>query len=576
MHKALCQIKKACAKANAEIGAMKPEIAQAISEACGKVIAGGYEKEFPLDMWPGGGYTCVNMNVNEVIGNLANEILTGHKGQDMVHPNTHVNMAQSTNDTIPSATHLAIAPRLDKIVCEAEKLADAFDAKSDDEKAQLPELAGVPIAIKDMIVTKGIETTAASKILEGWVPPYDATVIEKLKAAGMPLLGKTNLDEFAQGSSTEHSAYQTTHNPWDTERVPGGSGGGSAAAVAAFEAPLALGTDTGGSIRQPGSLTGTVGVKPTYGGVSRFGAIAMASSLDQIGPCSRTVLDAALLQEVIGGHDKRDSTSIPEGPRPMVAAAREGMKRDLKGLKVGLIKELGGEGFQPGVMARFNEGVKKLEEMGAEITEVSLPHLPYSLGAYYIIMPSEVSSNLARYDGMRYGLRVMPPTGVPQTAANMMAYTREAGFGDEVKRRIILGTYALSAGYYDAWYGSAQKVRTLIIEDFKKAFEQVDVLVAPTSPSTAIKFGEKMDDPLAMYMNDIATIPANLAGVPAMSIPAGLSDDGLPVGFQFIAPQQRDEVMYKPAAALEAALEDSWNGPIWQSLKTPWLDGLSK
>lgn len=459
---------------------------------------------------------------------------------------------------------------------QALEQADAFDAKSDEDKAQMPELAGVPIAIKDMIVTKGIETTAASKILEGWVPPYDATVIEKLKAAGMPLLGKTNLDEFAQGSSTEHSAYQTTHNPWDTERVPGGSGGGSAAAVAAFEAPLALGTDTGGSIRQPGSLTGTVGVKPTYGGVSRFGAIAMASSLDQIGPCSRTVLDSALLQEVIGGHDKRDSTSIPEGPRPMVAAAREGMKRDLKGLKVGLIKELGGEGFQPGVMARFNEGVKKLEEMGEEVIEVSLPHLPYSLGAYYIIMPSEVSSNLARYDGMRYGLRVMPPAGVSQTAANMMAYTREAGFGDEVKRRIILGTYALSAGYYDAWYGSAQKVRTLIIDDFKKAFEKVDVLVGPTSPVTAFKFGEKTEDPMAMYAIDITTIPANLAGVPAMSIPAGLSDDGLPVGFQFLAPQQRDEVMYKPAAALEAALEESWNGPIWQSLKTPWLDGLDK
>ena len=437
--------------------------------------------------------------------------------------------------------------------------ADAFDAKSAEDKAALPELAGVPIAIKDMIVTKGIETTAASKILEGWVPPYDATVIEKLKAAGMPILGKTNLDEFAQGSSTEHSAYQTTHNPWDTERVPGGSGGGSASAVAAFEAPIALGTDTGGSIRQPGALTGTVGVKPTYGGVSRFGAIAMASSLDQIGPVSRTVLDSALLQEIIGGHDKRDSTSIPEGPRPMVAAAREGAKRDLKGMKVGLIKELGGDGFQPGVEARFNEAVDKLKEMGAEVVEVSVPHIGYSLGAYYIIMPSEVSSNLARYDG-----------------ANMMAYTREAGFGDEVKRRIILGTYALSAGYYDAWYGSAQKVRTLIIEDFKKAFEQVDVLVAPTSPSTAFKFGEKMDDPLAMYMNDIATIPANLAGVPAMSIPAGLSDDGLPVGFQFIAPQQRDEVMYKPAAALEAALEDSWNGPIWNDLKTPWLDGLGK
>ncbi|OZG69541.1 Asp-tRNA(Asn)/Glu-tRNA(Gln) amidotransferase subunit GatA [Bifidobacterium eulemuris] len=453
----------------------------------------------------------------------------------------------------------------------AREQADAFDTKSADEKAALPELAGVPIAIKDMIVTKGIETTAASKILEGWVPPYDATVIEKLKAAGMPILGKTNLDEFAQGSSTEHSAYGPTHNPWDTERVPGGSGGGSASAVAAFEAPLALGTDTGGSIRQPGALTGTVGVKPTYGGVSRFGAIAMASSLDQIGPVTRTVLDSALLQEIIGGHDKRDSTSIPEGPRPMAAAAREGMKRDLKGLKVGLVKELGGEGFQPGVEARFNEAVALLESMGAQVTEVSCPHFPYALGAYYIIMPSEVSSNLARYDGMRYGLRVMPPAGVPSTAANMMAYTREAGFGDEVKRRIILGTYALSAGYYDAWYGSAQKVRTLIIDDFNKAFEQCDVLVSPTSPSTAFKFGEKMDDPLAMYMNDIATIPANLAGMPAMSIPAGLSDDGLPVGFQLIAPQQRDEVMYKPAAALEAALEEQWGGPIWQSLNTPWL-----
>ncbi|MDE5640147.1 Asp-tRNA(Asn)/Glu-tRNA(Gln) amidotransferase subunit GatA [Bifidobacterium castoris] len=455
--------------------------------------------------------------------------------------------------------------------------ADAFDDLSDDDKAELPELAGVPIAIKDMIVTKGIETTAASRILEGWIPPYDATVIEKLKAAHMPILGKTNLDEFAQGSSTEHSAFQRTSNPWDVERVPGGSGGGSAAAVGAFEAPLALGTDTGGSIRQPGALTGTVGVKPTYGGVSRFGAIAMASSLDQIGPVSRTVLDSALLQEIIGGHDRRDSTSIPEGPRPMVAAARDGLNnRDLKGMKVGLVKELNGDGFQPGVEARFHEAVKKLESMGAEVVEVSCPHFKYALGAYYIIMPSEVSSNLARYDGMRYGLRVMPPEDVPQTAANMMAYTREAGFGDEVKRRIILGTYALSAGYYDAWYGSAQKVRTLIIDDFRKAFEQADVLVSPTSPSTAFKFGEKMDDPLAMYMNDIATIPANLAGVPAMSIPAGLSDDGLPVGFQFIAPQQRDEVMYKPAAALEAALEECWNGPIWQSLRTPWLDGLNK
>ena len=459
---------------------------------------------------------------------------------------------------------------------QALEQADAIDKRlAAGETEGMSELAGVPIAIKDMIVTKGIPTTAASRILEGWVPPYDATVVEKIKAAGLPILGKTNLDEFAQGSSTEHSAYKSTHNPWDTERVPGGSGGGSASAVAAFEAPLALGTDTGGSIRQPGALTGTVGVKPTYGGVSRFGAIAMASSLDQIGPVSRSVLDSALLQELIGGYDRRDSTSIPKPVPPLATAAREGMKRDLKGMKVGLVKELGGEGYQPGVEARFNEGVRLLEDMGAEVVEVSCPHFPYALAAYYIIMPSEVSSNLARYDGMRYGMRVMPPEGVERTAANMMSATREAGFGDEVKRRIILGIYALSAGYYDAWYGSAQKVRTLIIRDFEQAFEKADVLVSPTSPTTAFKFGDKMDDPLAMYLNDVATIPANMAGSPAMSIPAGLSDDGLPVGFQFFAPQMRDEVMYKPAAALEAALQEQWGGPVFKDLKAPWLDGLT-
>ncbi|NEG70300.1 Asp-tRNA(Asn)/Glu-tRNA(Gln) amidotransferase subunit GatA [Bifidobacterium choloepi] len=459
---------------------------------------------------------------------------------------------------------------------EALEQADAFDKLSADEKAAMPELAGVPIAVKDMIVTKGIETTAASKILEGWVPPYDSTVVERLKAAGMPILGKTNLDEFAMGSSTEHSAFQNTANPWNTGCVPGGSGGGSAAAVAAFEAPLALGTDTGGSIRQPGAFTGTVGVKPTYGGVSRYGAIAMASSLDQIGPATRSVLDSALLYEIIGGHDLRDSTSIPAGPRPAAAAAREGARRDLKGMKVGLIREISGTGdaFEPEVTAHFNACVKMLEDMGAEVIEVSVPRIDYSLGAYYIVMPSEASSNLARYDGMRYGLRVMPPAGVPQTAANMMSATREAGFGDEVKRRIILGTYALSAGYYDAWYGSAQKVRTLIIDDFNKAFEQADVLVCPTAPTTAFEFGSKIDDPMAMYVNDIATIPANLAGLPAMSIPSGVASNGLPTGFQFVAPQQKDEVMYKAAAALEAALEDSWNGPVWQKMNTPWLDGL--
>jgi aspartyl-tRNA(Asn)/glutamyl-tRNA(Gln) amidotransferase subunit A len=479
----------------------------------------------------------------------------------------HLNVIDSAEPSIQAFLKVAGDTAL-------EQAEDSDKRRAAGEK--LPELAGVPIAVKDMIVTKGIETTAASKILEGWVPPYDATVVSKLKKAGMPILGKTNLDEFAQGSSTEHSAYHPTNNPWDTDRVPGGSGGGSAAAVASFEAPLALGTDTGGSIRQPGALTGTVGVKPTYGGVSRFGAIAMASSLDQIGPVSRTVLDSALLHETIGGYDERDSTSIPEQLPAIVKAAREGAKRDLKGMKIGVVKEISGEGFQPGVQARFDESLKLLEEMGAQIVDVSAPHFPYSLGAYYIIMPSEVSSNLARYDGMRYGLRVMPPAGVPQTAANMMAYTREAGFGDEVKRRIILGTYALSAGYYDAWYGSAQKVRTLIIRDFAAAFEKVDVLVSPTSPTTAFKFGEQINDPLTMYLNDVATIPANLGGVPAMSIPAGLSDDGLPVGFQFFAPQKRDDVMYKPAAALEAALNDKWKAPIWSELKTPWLDSANQ
>lgn len=455
---------------------------------------------------------------------------------------------------------------------EALAQADDVDKKlASGDAESLPELAGVPVAIKDMIVTKGIPTTAASKILEGWIPPYDATVVEKLKAAGMPILGKTNLDEFAQGSSTEHSAFKRTCNPWDTDCVPGGSGGGSAAAVGAFESPLALGTDTGGSIRQPSALTGTVGVKPTYGGVSRYGAIAMASSLDQVGPVARTVLDAALLQKVIGGYDRRDSTSIPKPIPPLAQAAREGARMDLHGMKVGLVKELGGKGYQPDVEARFNEGVQLLQDMGAEVVEVSCPHFSYALAAYYIIMPSEVSSNLARYDGMRYGLRVMPPEGMEQTAANMMAVTREAGFGDEVKRRIILGIYALSAGYYDAWYGSAQKVRTLIIRDLEAAFKQADVLISPASPTTAFKFGERMDDPLAMYLSDVATIPANMAGSPAMSIPAGLSKDGLPVGFQFFAPQMRDDVMYKPAAALEAALEKQWGGSIYQSLKTPWL-----
>ncbi|OUM44275.1 Asp-tRNA(Asn)/Glu-tRNA(Gln) amidotransferase subunit GatA [Arthrobacter sedimenti] len=433
----------------------------------------------------------------------------------------------------------------------------------------LHPLAGVPIAVKDLIVTKGQPTTAGSKILEGWQSPYDATVVRKLRAAKMPILGKTNLDEFAMGSSTEHSAYGPTRNPWDLDRIPGGSGGGSAAAVAAFEAPLALGTDTGGSIRQPGAVTGTVGVKPTYGGVSRYGAIAMASSLDQIGPVSRTVLDSALLHEVIGGHDPHDSTSLTDPVGALVEAARMGQ---VDGMRIGVIKELQGEGYQAGVLTRFHESLELLRSAGAEIVEVSCPNFRYALGAYYLIMPSEASSNLAKYDGVRFGLRVVPD-GAP-TIERVMGATRAAGFGHEVKRRIILGTYALSAGYYDAYYGSAQKVRTLIQRDFAAAFEQADVLISPTAPTTAFKLGEKLDDPLAMYLNDVATIPANMAGVPGLSLPGGLADeDGLPVGIQLLAPARQDARLYRVGAVLESMLEETWGGPLLA--QAPAIPGIA-
>jgi aspartyl-tRNA(Asn)/glutamyl-tRNA(Gln) amidotransferase subunit A len=418
-------------------------------------------------------------------------------------------------------------------------------------------LAGVPIAVKDVLTTKGLPTTCGSRILEGWVPPYDATVVGRLRAAGMPILGKTNMDEFAMGSSTEHSAYGPTHNPWDLTRIPGGSGGGSSAVVAAYEAPLAIGTDTGGSIRQPASVTGTVGVKPTYGGVSRYGLVALASSLDQAGPCTRTVLDAALLHSVIGGHDPMDSTSIDAPVPAVVEAAR---RAEVKGLRVGVIKELGGDGYQAGVRARFDESVALLQDAGAEVVEVSCPSFDYALAAYYLILPSEASSNLARFDAMRYGLRVLPD-GDP-SAETVMAASRDAGFGAEVKRRIILGTYALSSGYYDAYYGSAQKVRTLIANDFAAAFGQVDVLASPTSPTTAFKFGDKLDNPLAMYAQDVATIPANLAGVPGISLPSGVAGDGLPTGIQFLAPAMADERLYNVGAALERMLLDQWGSPI--------------
>jgi aspartyl-tRNA(Asn)/glutamyl-tRNA(Gln) amidotransferase subunit A len=417
-------------------------------------------------------------------------------------------------------------------------------------------LAGVPLGLKDVVASKGLPTTCGSKILAGWIPPYDATLVTNLRNAGIPILGKTNMDEFAMGSSTEHSAYGPTHNPWDLERIPGGSGGGSSACIAAFEAPLAIGTDTGGSIRQPAAVTGTVGVKPTYGGVSRYGLVALASSLDQAGPCARTVLDTALLHSVIAGYDPKDSTSINKPVPAVVQAAKRG---DIKGMRIGVVKELGGEGYQTGVQTRFDETVAIIESLGAEVVEVSCPNFPYALAAYYLILPSECSSNLAKFDGIRFGLRVGDDGS--KSVEQVMSETRAAGFGDEVIRRIILGTYALSAGYYDAYYGQAQKIRTLIARDFEAAFTKVDVLISPTAPTTAFKIGEKLDDPLAMYLNDIATIPVNLAGLPGMSLPIGLApEDNLPVGLQIMAPAMADDRLYNVGAAIERALFEKWGG----------------
>ena len=438
------------------------------------------------------------------------------------------------------------------------KAAEVDAKRSRGEK--LGPLAGVPLALKDVFTTRGIPTTAGSKILEGWKPPYDATVTRKLKEADIVILGKTNMDEFAMGSSTENSAYGPTHNPWDLTRVPGGSGGGSAASLAAYQAPLAIGTDTGGSIRQPGAVTGTVGVKPTYGQVSRYGLIAFSSSLDQGGPCARTVLDAALLHAAIAGHDPMDATSIDQPVPDVVAAAK---CADVKGMKIGVVKQFDGDGYQDGVRQRFHESVDLLRELGATVVEVDCPSFDYALGAYYLIAPSECSSNLARFDAMRFGLRAGDDGehGVEE----VMALTRAAGFGPEVKRRIMLGTYALSSGYYDAYYGSAQQVRTLIMRDFDKAFAECDVLVSPTTPTTAFKIGERADDPMAMYLADLCTIPTNLAGNAGMSVPCGLaSEDGLPVGLQIIAPAMADDRLYRVGSAVEAALLDRWGHPLLQ------------
>src|SRR5271154_960201 len=419
----------------------------------------------------------------------------------------------------------------------------------------LGPLAGVPVAVKDVFTTIGMPTTCGSRILEGWHPPYESTVTRRLRQAGAVIVGKTNMDEFAMGSSTENSAFGPSHNPWDLGKTPGGSSGGSAAAVAAYEAPLAIGTDTGGSIRQPAAVCGIVGTKPTYGGSSRYGVVAFASSLDTPGPFGRTVLDAALLHEAMSGHDPMDSTSIDAPVPPVVAAARHG---DVAGLRIGVVTDLSGEGYQTGVMSRFTEAVEVLESLGAKVTELSCPHFKDALPAYYLTAPSECSSNLARFDGMRYGLR----TGTG-SAEEIMAETRAAGFGAEVKRRIMLGTYALSSGYYDAYYGKAQQVRTLIIADFDAAFSQVDVLVSPVTPTPAFRLGERTDDPMAMYLADLCTIPTNLAGNAAISVPCGLADeDGLPVGLQVMAPALADDRLYRVAAAAEAAFTGLWGQPL--------------
>jgi aspartyl-tRNA(Asn)/glutamyl-tRNA(Gln) amidotransferase subunit A len=449
-----------------------------------------------------------------------------------------------TDETYHAFLHVAAdealgrAARIDAAVAAGESLPSA--------------LAGVPVALKDVFTTTNMPTTCGSKILEGWTSPYDSTVTVRLRAAGLPIVGKTNMDEFAMGSSTENSAYGPTRNPWNTDRVPGGSGGGSAAALAAFQAPLAIGSDTGGSIRQPAALTATVGVKPTYGTVSRYGLIACASSLDQGGPCARTVLDTALLHQVIAGHDPKDSTSVDAAVPDVVAAARAGAGGDLEGVRIGVVKQLRGDGYQSGVLASFNAAVEQLTALGAEVSEVDCPHFDYSLPAYYLILPSEVSSNLARFDAMRYGLRVGDDG--THSAEEVMALTRAAGFGPEVKRRIMIGTYALSAGYYDAYYNQAQKVRTLIARDLDEAYQKVDVLISPATPTTAFPLGEKVDDPLAMYLFDLCTLPLNLAGHCGMSVPSGLSaDDNLPVGLQIMAPALADDRLYRVGAAYEAA-----------------------
>ncbi len=442
--------------------------------------------------------------------------------------------------------------------------ARAIDARRAAGEALGP-LAGVPIGVKDNFCTTDFPTTCGSKMLDGWVPPYDSTVVTRLREAGLIIVGKTNMDEFAMGSSTETSYFGVTRNPWDTDRIPGGSGGGSSAAVSSYMVPIAVGSDTGGSIRQPGSVTGTIGVKPTYGGVSRYGLVAMASSLDQPGPVARTTEDAALLQQIIGGYDPHDSASINQPVPDLLTASQAD---DLAGVRIGIVTEFQGEGYEPGVLERFREAVEVLRAAGAQIVEVSCPAFAYALPAYYLIQPAELSSNLARFDGMRYGLRAGDDGST--SAEQVMNLSREEGFGREAKRRIIIGTYALAAGYYDAYYGSAQKVRSLIQQDFDNAFGQVDVLISPTTPTVAFKIGERTADPMSMYLADLCTIPSNMAGNASASFPAGLSE-GLPVGLQVMAPPMEDARLYRVGGVLERALEAQWGGPLLDQMNQ--IDG---
>jgi aspartyl-tRNA(Asn)/glutamyl-tRNA(Gln) amidotransferase subunit A len=435
---------------------------------------------------------------------------------------------------------LTVAPDLAR---EQAAAVDARLAAGED----LPAVAGIPLALKDVLATRGIRSTCGSKILETYVPPYDCTPWSRLKQAGSVLVGKTNCDEFAMGSSGENSGYFPTHNPWDLDRVPGGSSAGSAAAVAAGEAVWALGTDTGGSVRQPASLCGVVGLKPTYGLVSRYGLIAFASSLDHVGTFTRSVRDAAVLLSAIAGKDPRDATSVDRPPRDYT----EGLDAGLRGLRVGVTRESFDEGVEAEVRDSIRAALDRLEGLGAEVGEATLAHQDYAFSAYYLLAPAECSSNLARYDGVRYGLRVSDGVG---DAVEMMMRTRGAGFGDEVKRRIILGTYSLSAGYYDAFYGQAQRVRTLVIRDYEQQFERFDVLVSPTSPTTAFRIGERTDDPVAMYLSDIFTIPADLAGVPAISVPCGVDETGLPVGVQFTGKALDEATVLRAAYAFEQDL----------------------